>query len=370
MGTKLILVASFLFIGISANSYKNSLVEKEFSSILQKNINDKNDLLFSDIECSGLFSISCIINDMSIKNDEISRLTIEELIINNIQDFKEFKNLGDLELEQKKEFLVKHLKDGIALDIKAKNINVHFEDKHKKIEIRKQFVQKLSHDQDGSKIIMHLFNTLDRGGLNLSLKAEFTGTELLIKEIASSNLSRSELSVKIKYEGSKLLNVENLKSVAKDAIFKEIKFDITEKEDFLVSSLYIIYKKMANSGKRKDLQFVSYINNQYAIKGDGTNLSFEKFKDLLRSKVTENILRDMTNAFKDNIKRTISDDMFDKIIDDSSLKLVSIINGDDNLSLTIQSGLSSNIINKEMMNFIYTKKTSKKINEYFTFEIK
>ena len=90
----------------------------------------------------------------------------------------------------------------------------------------------------------------------------------------------------------------------------------------------------------------------------------------MRSRVTENILRDITNTFKDNIKRTISDDMFDKIIDDSSLKLVSIINGDDNLSLTIQSGLSSNIINKEMMNFIYTKKTSKKINEYFTFEIK
>lgn len=368
--TTKVIITSFLLIGLAVNYYKNTLIEKEFTSILEQKTTNNKFFIFSNIECSGLFSISCVINELSIKNNEISRITIEEFIINNIQDLKEFKELKDMKVANRNKLVIKYLKNGISLDIEIKNINIHFNDKHRKTEIRKKIVRKLSYDKDGKKIIEHLFNTLDRGGLNLSLKAEFTGAELFIKEMVSTNLSKSELSVNIEYEGSKLSDISSLEATSKDAIFKEIKFEIREKEDFFVSSLYIIYKRMANSLNKNDLDSINYINKQYLIKGDGKKISFKKFKDKLESNITKNLLKEISSLFIENINKRIKDDSFDEIINDSHLKLVKIINGEDKLSLIVKSKLSINIINKEILNFMYYNKTDKKINEYLTFEIK
>ncbi len=74
----LILLAIFAGLAFGAIYYKNSKIEKEIADRLQK----LDGVQYSNIDCSGIVSISCTISDMQFPDEE---LTIREVKISDIE---------------------------------------------------------------------------------------------------------------------------------------------------------------------------------------------------------------------------------------------------------------------------------------------
>jgi len=351
-------------IAVGANIYKNSLIADKIEIKLKKELTTENNITFESVSCCGLINKNCSINNVKIVADESGGIKIDKIVFNDIKYWQIVADLNTTDDEEISRLLLKSMKNSAKLGVDIENLN--FWTATDREAMINDMIKELSNDTHSQKVAKDVVVLFEKKGIDISMKADFSSSQLLIENTITTALIDSKFTGTFLYD----INDENdIEKIIDNIIFKELNLNIKDHADTTMAVLFLYYKQLVYSEAYSDKASIRDINKNYSLAKGTKDISYSKFKELLKSKITFQLIDEKVKQLNQFKQLFPNKDIY-MAIDSVANKVKGLIKGDDEISIIIKSELSSNLKDNELKNILSKGKTSKPLSELITLQIK
>ncbi len=351
-------------IAVGANIYKNSLIADKIETKLKNNQKVQNDISFDNVSCSGLININCSINNVKIIADESGGIEIDKIVFNDIKQWEIFASIDQTDDKQMTKLLLESIKNGAKLGVDIENLNFYSTaDRETMID---DMIDELSNDTHSQKVAKDVVVLFEKKGIDISMKADFSSSQLLIENTITTALIDSKFTGTFLYD---INDKQDINKILENIVFKELNLNIKDHTDTTMAVLFLYYKQLVYSEAYSDKASIRNLNKNYSLAKGTKDINYLKFKELLKSDITAQLIDTKVQQLN-QLKKLFPNKEIYVLIDSLATKIKRLSKGDDELSIIIKSELSANIVDEEFRNILSKGKTSKPLNELFTLEIK